>query len=65
MSIFRITRRILLNQFPDAKQFADYRVMLDEMTDIDAVTISTPDHVHAPAAKFAMERGVHVYVQNR
>ena len=49
--------------FPDAKLYADYRVMLDEMPDIDAVTISTPDHVHAPAASFAMERGVHVYVQ--
>ena len=31
--------------------------------DIDAVTISTPDHVHGPAAVFAMERGKHVYVQ--
>ena len=49
--------------FPDAKRYADYRVMLDEMPDIDAVTISTPDHVHAPAASFAMQRGVHVYVQ--
>ena len=52
-----------VERFPDAKRYADYRVMLDEMSDIDAVTISTPDHVHAPAAKFAMERGVHVYVQ--
>lgn len=52
-----------IERFPDAKLFADYRVMLDEMTDIDAVTISTPDHLHGPAAKFAMERGVHVYVQ--
>ena len=31
--------------------------------DIDAVTISTPDHVHAPAAVYAMERDKHVYVQ--
>jgi predicted dehydrogenase len=37
--------------------------MLEEMKDIDAVTISTPDHVHGPAAKFCMERGKHVYVQ--
>ena len=49
--------------FPDAKQYHDYRVMLDQEKDIDAVTISTPDHVHGPAAKYAMERGVHVYVQ--
>ncbi len=41
----------------------DYREMLEKEKDIDAVTISTPDHVHGPAAKFAMERGKHVYVQ--
>lgn len=49
--------------FPKARLYHDYRVMLDQETDIDAVTISTPDHVHGPAAAFAMERGVHVYVQ--
>ncbi|AWV97877.1 Gfo/Idh/MocA family protein [Arcticibacterium luteifluviistationis] len=49
--------------FPKAKLYADYREMLDKEKDIDAVTISTPDHVHGPAAKYAMERGVHVYVQ--
>lgn len=49
--------------FPKAKLFADYRVMLDKMKNIDAVTISTPDHVHGPAAAYAMERGIHVYVQ--
>lgn len=49
--------------FPGAKLYNDYRVMLDQEKDIDAVTISTPDHVHAPAAAFAMQRGKHVYVQ--
>lgn len=49
--------------FPKAKLYHDYREMLDKEKDIDAVTISTPDHVHGPAAVFAMERGVHVYVQ--
>ena len=52
-----------VENFPKAKQYNDYRVMLDQEKDIDAVTISTPDHVHAPAAVFAMERGKHVYVQ--
>ena len=50
-------------KFPKAKQYADYRVMLDKEKDIDAVTISTPDHIHGPAAVFAMQRGKHVYVQ--
>ncbi len=49
--------------FPNAKRYSDFRKMLDTEKDIDAVTISTPDHVHGPAAKYAMERGKHVYVQ--
>ena len=52
-----------VENFPKAKLYADFREMLDKEKNIDAVTISTPDHVHAPAAKYAMERGKHVYVQ--
>lgn len=53
-----------LTKFPTAKQYADFRVMFDEMkNDIDAVTISTPDHFHAVAAMAAMQLGKHVYVQ--
>ncbi len=52
-----------VERFPKAKLYADYREMLDKQKDIDAVTISTPDHVHGPAAKYAMERNKHVYVQ--
>ena len=50
-------------QFPKAKRYADFREMLDKEKDLDAVTISTPDHVHGVAAIYAMERGKHVYVQ--
>jgi len=46
-----------------AKQYKDYRNMLEEMPEIDALTISTPDHTHAPAAYMAMKLGKHVYVQ--
>lgn len=50
--------------FPDAKYYKDFREMLDkEAKGIDAVTISTPDHTHAAAAMYAMNRGKHVYVQ--
>ncbi|MDZ7877032.1 MAG: Gfo/Idh/MocA family oxidoreductase [Saprospiraceae bacterium] len=53
-----------LNRFPNAKFYKDFRVMLEEMkADIDAVTISTPDHQHAVAAMAAMQLGKHVYVQ--
>lgn len=51
-----------VESFPKAKLYSDYREMLDKEK-IDAVTISTPDHVHGPAAAYAMERGIHVYVQ--
>src|SRR5213592_1753808 len=43
-------------QFPDAKQFKDFRVMLErEGRNFDAVTVSTPDHVHFHAAAMAMK----------
>jgi hypothetical protein len=38
--------------------------MLGEMAkDIDAVTVSTPDHHHAPASMMAMRMGKHVFCQ--
>lgn len=49
--------------YPNAKRYKDYRKMLEEMKEIDAVTVSTPDHMHAPAALLAMSMGKHVYVQ--
>ncbi|HVS36556.1 MAG TPA: Gfo/Idh/MocA family oxidoreductase, partial [Gemmataceae bacterium] len=51
-------------KFPEAAKFNDYREMLDKMGDkIDAVTVSTPDHTHAPASITAMKKGKHVYCQ--
>jgi predicted dehydrogenase len=48
----------------DAKHFKDWRKMLQEMDkSIDAVTISTPDHTHGPAAITAMRMGKHIYCQ--
>ncbi len=47
-----------------ATRFNDYRKMFDRMgNQIDAVTISTPDHMHFPAAMAAMSLGKHVYVE--
>jgi predicted dehydrogenase len=48
---------------PKAKRYNDYRVMLDQQKDIDAVVIATPDHMHAPIALACMDVGKHVYVQ--
>ena len=47
-----------------SERFFDYREMLDKMGDkIDAVTVSTPDHNHAPAAAMAMRMGKHCFCQ--
>ena len=52
------------NRHPDAKQYKDYRVMLDEMDEqIDAVVVATPDHMHAFASMAAIKRGKHVYCE--
>src|SRR5258708_1334920 len=49
---------------PDLKQYTDYRKMLDEMgNQIDAVTVSTPDHNHGVAAIRAMKMGKHCFCQ--
>ena len=53
-----------MKNFPEAPYFKDFREMLDkEHKNIDAVTVSTPDHTHAVAAMAAIELGKHVYVQ--
>lgn len=49
--------------YAKAARHTDYRRMFDTQKDIDAVVIATPDHHHAVAARMAMERGIHVYVQ--
>jgi predicted dehydrogenase len=50
--------------FADARTFRDYRKLLAEMDgDIDAVVVSTPDHMHVAVALAAMNAGKHVYVQ--
>ena len=50
--------------FPKATYYKDFRQMLEkEQKNIDAVSVSTPDHTHAVAALSAMQLGKHVYVQ--
>ncbi len=51
------------NKYSKAKQFTDYRKMLDEMKEIDAVVVATPDHHHACASMEAIKRGKHVYCE--
>jgi predicted dehydrogenase len=50
--------------YPNARKYRDFRVMLEkEAGNIDAVLVSTPDHIHAPAAAMALRLGKHVYCQ--
>ncbi len=49
-------------EFPNAKQYTDWRKCLDQK-DIEAVVICTPDHHHAFISIWAMNRGLHVYCE--
>jgi len=58
----RLAEAAALN--PGVKTYRDYRILFDEMAnDIDAVLVSTPDHMHAPIAAAAMNLGKHVYCE--
>ncbi len=47
------------------RTYTDYRRMFDDQSKLrmDFVTISTPDHMHAPQAIAAMRNGIHCYIQ--
>ena len=44
----------VFEQYPNARKWKDYRKMLDEQKDIDAVIVATPDHTHAVVTMEAM-----------
>ncbi len=52
------------DEHPKAAYYTDYRSLLEkEKNNIDAVIVSTPDHMHATIALAAMQLGKHVYVE--
>jgi predicted dehydrogenase len=53
----------LNDAYAKAKKYADFREMLAQEPNIDAVVIATPDHMHAVIANAAMKAKKHVYVQ--
>ena len=54
----------ILEMFPDAPKFKDFRVMFDKMgSQIDAVSIGTPDFSHFAITMLALDLGKHVYVE--
>jgi len=52
-----------IGTYDKAAVYFDFREMLDKHPEIDAVTVTTPDHTHTIAADLAMSMGKHVYVQ--
>ncbi len=59
--------RMALNarkNWPTARYYKDFRILLEkERKNIDAVIVTTPDHMHAPIALAAMQLGKHVYCE--
>lgn len=49
-----------IENFKGCSTYADFRELLEEQKDIDAVKILTPDHQHATLAIAAMKKGKHV-----
>ena len=50
-------------KYTKAQKFQDFRKMLEQVKEIDAVIVATPDHMHAYAASMAMRMGKHAFVQ--
>ena len=51
-------------KYPKAKRYRDFREMLDkEHKNLDGITVTVPDHMHASVSLWAMERGLAVHCQ--
>lgn len=48
---------------PKPKTYVDWRELLTKEEDLDGVVISTPDHLHAPVAEWALKRKLPVYCE--
>ena len=56
-------RDMLAIKFPNVQIFQDFRVMFDNVRNLDAVIIATPDHGHGMQAVRALREGCHVYLE--
>ncbi len=52
------------NQWPKANRYVDWREMLEREGDaLDGITVTTPDHMHAPITMTALKLGIACYTQ--
>lgn len=52
------------DRFDNPKTYNDYRELIEkEAKNIDAITVSTPDHNHAMASALGMREGLHCFTQ--
>lgn len=55
---------LVKEKWPQAKGYSDWREMFEkEEKNFDAVTVSTPDHMHAPVTMNALQLGKGTYTQ--
>jgi predicted dehydrogenase len=51
-------------RFPKARRYSDWRELLEkEHKNLDGITVSTPDHMHAPITMTAIHHGLGAYTQ--
>src|SRR2546430_17303648 len=50
-------------KYPNAKRYKDWRKMLEQEKNLEAVIVATPDHNHAIVSIHAMKMGKHVYCE--
>jgi predicted dehydrogenase len=48
---------------PQARKYLDFRKLLDDARDLDAVAVCTAEHTHAFATLWALQQGKHVYCE--
>lgn len=51
-----------LSLFPQSKCYTDWKDMIDQES-LDAVDVLTPEHLHVDPVQYALQAGVHVFVE--
>src|SRR5687768_3853307 len=52
-----------MSDYGAERKYADFRKLLDDGKDLDAIAVSTPEHTHAVATLMAIRLGKHVYCE--